>query len=285
VDDSISIISVLRRTFASYRDQAVVLLSLAALAVVPIEVLGALLGKASPAAALVVLVVDIVAIALFTGTVVQLAADSRGNAPAKSPGELLRAVRPVLGQLVLVGIVAGLALGLLSFVGSLLFAGVIVGTAFAVGSIVEVVIVGLLLGVVVSVGPSLFLITIWSVAAPVVVLERPGGLLALPRSHQLVRGNRRRVCVAVLALAIPLGVAGGAIEGGGQALGSVPSTLAELLIPILIAPIPALASAALYLELRGGSPAAAQPGPPKGVPSQPLSPAPSQLAAPTPPRA
>jgi hypothetical protein len=71
MNSSISITAVLRQTFAAYRAQAVVLLSLAACTVVPIEVLGAPLGKTSIAAAIVVLAVDITLIALFTGAVIR----------------------------------------------------------------------------------------------------------------------------------------------------------------------------------------------------------------------
>jgi hypothetical protein len=284
MNSSINITAVLRHTLAAYRSRADVLLALAAFTVVPIEVLGALLGKASPAAAIVALVIDIALIALFTGAVIRLTADLRDHEQVRSPGELLRAVRPMLGQLVLVGIVASLAIALLYLVASLLLIGTLVGAAFAISSI-AVVIVGVLLGTVVSLGPTLFLVTIWSVAAPVVVLERPGGLRALPRSHQLVRGNRRRTCAAIVALAVPLGIASAAIEGAGHALGSAPAILAQLLASILIAPIPPLAATTLYFELGSGSPRATQPGPPEGVPSQPLTPSRSQDAAPTPPRA
>jgi len=99
MNDSISITSVLRHTFAAYLGQRAVLLSLAALAVVPVEALSALVGKASPVGAIVVLIVDFVVLALFMGAVVQLAADRRNDAPVKSLGELLRVVRPVLGGL------------------------------------------------------------------------------------------------------------------------------------------------------------------------------------------
>jgi hypothetical protein len=279
MNNSISITSVLRHTFAAYLGQRVVLLSLAALTVVPVEVLSALVGKASPAGAIVVLIVDVVVIALFMGAVVQLAADRRNDAPVKSLGELLRVVRPILGQLVFVGTVAGLALAFISFVSSLLFVGLIVGSALGSGNVVAALIVGLLASVVLSLGPSLFLVTIWSVAAPIVVLERPGGLLALPRSNMLVRGHRRRTCAAIVILTIALSVAGGAIELAGRTLGSAPSIVAGLLAAILIAPVPALAATALYFELRGDSPQATPPGGPIQTPPA----GPAQEGAPTSP--
>lgn len=285
MNSSISITSVLRQTFAAYLGQAIVLLSLAALAVVPLDVLGTALSKASPALGIVILVVDATVIALFTGAIVRLSTDLREDTDVKGPGQLLRAIRPILGQLVFVGAVAGGAIALLSFAASLLLLGVAIGAALGTGSVIGAVVVGGLASFVLFVGPSLFLMTIWSVAAPVVVLERPGGLLALPRSHQLVRGNRLRVFATILALVVPIGVAGSAIELGGHALGGIPAIVAQMLVAVLIAPIPALAATALYFELRDNSPHASQPGTPSGGPI-PRSPAgPDQLAAPTPPRA
>jgi hypothetical protein len=285
MNSSINITAVLRRTFAAYRSRAGVLLALAAFTVVPIEVLSALLGKASPAAAIVALVIDIALIALFASAVIRVTADLRDHARVKNPGELLRAARPVLGQLVLVGVVAGIAIGVLSFAGSLLFLGLTVGAILSGGGLVGAVIVAAVAGTILFSGPGLFLLTIWSVAAPVVVIERPGGLLALPRSQKLVRGNRWRVFGTILALAVPLGLAGTAIEGAGHALGGAPAILAQLLASILIAPIPPLAATTLYFELGSGSPLATRPGPPEGVPSQTLTPHASQDAAPTSPRA
>ena len=75
----------------------------------------------------------------------------------RAVGQLLRAATPVIGQLILVGIVAG---------------------------------IGIVIGFVLIIVPGLILLTIWSVAAPVVVLERPGGLRALRRSRELVQRQR-----------------------------------------------------------------------------------------------
>ncbi len=179
MNSSISVTTVLRHTFASYRSRASVLLALAAFTVVPVEVLGALLGKTSIAAAVVVLALDIVLIALFTGAVIRLTADLPDHEQVQSPGKLLRAIRPVLGQLILVGIVASIAIGVLFSAGSLLFLGLTIGAALSGAGLLGAVIVAAVAGTILFSGPGLFLLTIWSVAAPLVVLERPGGLLAL----------------------------------------------------------------------------------------------------------
>src|SRR5580693_1838157 len=97
---------VIRRVFNIYVDQASVLMPAAAVVFVFTGIISALLVVASPALALVAVVIDLVATTLFTGMVVQLVADVRDGRRDASPGQLLRAATPVLGQLILVGIVA-----------------------------------------------------------------------------------------------------------------------------------------------------------------------------------
>ena len=137
---------VIRRVFDIYVDQAPVLIPAAAVVFVFTGIISALLVAASPALALVALIIDLVATTLFTGMVVELVADVQDGRRDASPGQLLRAVTPVLGQLILVGIVAG---------------------------------IGIVVGFILIIVPGLILITIWSVVAPVVVLERPGVFAAL----------------------------------------------------------------------------------------------------------
>ena len=50
--------------------------------------------------------IGLIATTLFTGMVVELVADVQDGRRDSSPGQLLRAVTPVLGQLILVGLVA-----------------------------------------------------------------------------------------------------------------------------------------------------------------------------------
>jgi hypothetical protein len=65
----------------------------------------------------------------------------------------------------------------------------------AVPVLLPVIVVGLLAGLAISIGldllivPGLFLITIWAVIIPVVVIEQPPMLSAFGRSRQLVRGR------------------------------------------------------------------------------------------------
>ncbi len=154
---------VIRRVFDIYVDQASVLMPAAAVVFVFTGIIAALLVVASPGLALVALLIDLVAGTLFTGMVVELVADVQDGRRDASPGQLLRAATPVLGQLILVGIVAG---------------------------------IGIVVGFFLIIVPGLILITIWSVAAPVVVLERPARARrarAQPRARarQRLAGVRR----------------------------------------------------------------------------------------------
>jgi hypothetical protein len=209
---------VIRRVFQIYVDQAPVLMPAAAVVFVFTGIIATLLVVASPALALVAVVIDLVAVTLFTGMVVQLVADVQDGRRDASPGQLLRAATPVLGQLILVGIVAG---------------------------------IGVVIGFILIIIPGLFLLTVWSVAAPVVVLERPGVFAALRRSRELVRGNGWQVFGVIFTLYIAVGIASFAIEGAAESAGSAAGIIARVIVGVLTAPLSALAASVLYFELRG----------------------------------
>jgi hypothetical protein len=215
---SIDVGAIIRRTFQIYVDQAPVLMPAAAVVFVISSVFGVLLIAASAGLAFIALIVSLVATTLFTGMVVELVSDVQDGRRDASAGQLLRAVMPVLGKLILVGIVAG---------------------------------VGILIGFILIVIPGLILATIWSVAAPVVVLERPGGLRALGRSRELVRGNGWNVFAVILLLVILVGLLASGIEFAGDAAGTAVGLVVRVVVGILTAPISALAAAVLYFDLRG----------------------------------
>ena len=102
--------AIIRRTFQIYVDQASVLMPTAAVVFVISGIFGVLLIAASPGLAFIALIVSLVATTLFTGMVVELVADVQDGKRDASAGQLLRAVTPVLGQLILVGIVAGIGI-------------------------------------------------------------------------------------------------------------------------------------------------------------------------------
>jgi hypothetical protein len=218
---------VIRRVLNIYVDQASVLMPAAAVVFVFTGIIAALLVVASPALALVALLIDLVAGTLFTGMVVELVADVQDGRRDSSPGQLLRAVTPVLGQLILVGIIAA---------------------------------IGIVIGFILIIIPGLILITIWSVAAPVVVLENPGAFAALSRSRELVRGNGWQVFGVILVLYIVVGVVSFIIEAAADSAGSGAGIVVRVIIGVLTAPLASLAAAVLYFELGGAAPSSGAPG-------------------------
>jgi hypothetical protein len=208
--------AVIDRVFAIYVDQAAVLMPAAAVVFVLTGILTAVIVAAAPGLTLLALVISLVATTLFTGMVVQLVADVRDGHRDASAAQLLRSVTPVLGQLILVAVVVGVT-----------------------------VLVGLILLII----PGLIVLTIWSLAAPVVVLERPGGLRALRRSRELVRGNGWRVFGVVLVFFLLVIVVGTTLEVLADALGTGAGIVVRVVVGVLTAPLSALAAAVLYFEL------------------------------------
>src|ERR1044071_9791103 len=113
-------------------------------------------GVLLPTAFWLFLVVGIIVATLYQGMVVGLIRDVRDGRRDTSIGGLMSGALPVLGSLIGVGILSAF------------------GIAF---------------GFVLLIVPGLFLITIWAVVAPVVVIERSGAVGSFGRSRELVRGN------------------------------------------------------------------------------------------------
>jgi hypothetical protein len=223
---SIEVGSVISRTFKIYADQAAVLLPAAAVVFVVIGVISALLVVIAPILAILAFVVILVGTTLYTGMVVELVADVQDGRRDATVSQLLNAATPVIGQLILVGIVTG---------------------------------IGIAIGFVLIIVPGLILITIWSVVAPVVVLERPGGLKPLGRSRELVRGNGWQVFGVIAVLVIGVGIVSAIIEAAADSGGTGIGIVVRVIIEILTAPLSALAASVLYFELRGPA-AQATPG-------------------------
>jgi hypothetical protein len=211
--------AVIRRVFHIYIDQASVLMPAAAVVFVITGIVSAVLAATgSFIAVLLALVISIVAGTLFTGMVVELVADVQDGRRDATPGQLLRAATPVIGQLILVGIVAGL---------------------------------GIVIGFFLIIVPGLILITIWSVAAPVVVLERPAGLGALGRSRELVRGNGWQVFGVIVVLDVLVTIVAVVLDGIANSAGTGAGIVVRVIVGVLTAPLTALAAAVLYFDLRG----------------------------------
>jgi len=217
---SLDVGAVVRRVIDIYVDQASVLLPAAAVVFVLAGILNGVLRAASPSLALVGLVISLVATTLFTGMIVELVADVQDGRRDATVGQLLRAATPVLGQLILVGIVAG---------------------------------IGEVIGFILIVVPGLILLTIWSVAAPVVVLENPGGLRALGRSRELVSGSGWQVFGVIFVLDIVVVAVALVADIGADSAGTGVGIVVGVIIGVLSAPLSALAAAVLYFELGGAA--------------------------------
>ena len=223
VNERLDIGDVFSTIFATYRDQAALLLPAALAVFLPVAIINALIGSAGVALGVFLTVVSfaftLVASFWYQGMVVEAARDMQDGVRDFDIGGLFRSVTPVLGALIGAGILAGLSIAL-----------------------------GFLLLVV----PGLILLTWWAVVAPVVVIERPGITAALGRSRALVRGNGWPV-FGVLALLVILQALLGAVLGaliGGAGGTGVGSALAGLIANVLIAPLSGLAAATMYLRLR-----------------------------------
>ncbi len=236
--DRLDVGGVIRRVFDIYLDQAPVLMPAAAVVFVFTGLLSTLVLSAGSGLRVIALLISLVAGSLFTGMVVELVADVQDGKRDATPGQLLQAVTPVLGRLILVA---------------------------------TVVAVGVLLGFFLIIIPGLYLVTIWSVSAPVVVLERPPGLAALGRSRELVRGNGWQVFGVIFVLWVLIAIVSIALEIAAESASTGLGIVVTVVLGVLTAPFTALASAVLYFDLlriSGGvapTPAPAEPGPPGGI--------------------
>lgn len=161
--------------------------------------------------------------ALYAGFVVRLVEDVRDGKRDHTVGDLFSAASPTI-------------LPLIGF-----------GILFAIG-----VAIGFLLLIV----PGLILLTIWSVGAPAIVVERVGAVDAFGRSRRLVKGEGWSVFGALLlifliVIAISFVLVAIATPIGD---GEVATVIAAIVSNVITAPIFALAVTVMYFNL-AGSPA------------------------------
>lgn len=166
--------------------------------------------------AIIGFVVSIVIGTFFTGMVVQLVRDVQDGRLDAGIGELVSSVGAVALPLFLVSLIAGLLTGL---------------------------------GFVLLIVPGVILAVIWSVIAPVAVIERPGVVQTLSRSQQLVRGNFWPV-LGVIALGVLLAVVIGVVLALIAApFGEVAALVVSFLWSAVTGPVVALTGAVLYFAL------------------------------------
>lgn len=210
---------VIEEAFALYGRYARVLLPTALVIIGVFALLQALiLTTGSLALAALGSALQIVASTLYAGFVVKLVDDVRDGRRDFAVSDLFASAAGVIGALVINGFLLGIAV--------------------AIGLIALII-------------PGLFLITIWAVTAPVIVVERAGAIDAFGRSRELVNGHKLKVFLTLLLgllVSIGIGIVFGAI---GEAFGDGGQVVLRIIGSVIGAPVLSLIVAILYFELRG----------------------------------
>jgi ABC-type multidrug transport system fused ATPase/permease subunit len=167
--------------------------------------------------------------------VVGLVSDVQDGRRDFSAGDLIEAAWPVVLPLIGAGILAG---------------------------------IGIAIGFLLIIIPGLFLLTIWSVIAPVIVVERSGAVDAFGRSRKLVKGNGWQVFGVIVVVFVITAVIGAVLGliGAGVSNSFAMRALFNLIASTITAPIGALAASTIYfglVPLQGAAPVAP---PPDGAP-------------------
>jgi hypothetical protein len=206
--------AVITRAVSIYRDNfAILFWAAAALFVVPFAVAIALNSTAGAAlSSVLVLVIG----TFYQGMVVELVRDVRDGRRDSSLGQLFASVTPVAVTLLAVAIIYG---------------------------------VGVAIGIVLVVIPGLFLMTIWAVTAPVVVIERSSVLGAFTRSQELVRGNGWPAFSVILFAIVGVEIVRILVQALTAGLGDGASAVITYAVTAATAPISALVAAVLYYAL------------------------------------
>ncbi len=213
----LSVGETLRKTFAIYRDQAGVLLPVAFWLFLIAGIVEALTRDAL-ALFWIGSVVSLTVGVLYQGMVVGLVKDVRDGRHDSSVGDMVRSVLPVFWPLLGASFVSALGIG---------------------GGLILLVV------------PGIYLLTVWAVVAPVIVIERRRVFDSLGRSRQLVRGSGWPVLGAVMvgfliALVATLGLTAIATE---IVDGEIVDVVFTVLAQTVAAPVAALIASVLYFRL------------------------------------
>jgi ABC-type multidrug transport system fused ATPase/permease subunit len=219
---------VLSEAWQMYKAHAMHLLAIAFVIYLAAAIIAALLAlTGSFVGALLGSLVGIIAAFLLQATLVKAVQDVRDGRVDLSIGETLRAATPYI----------------LSVAGASILAGI----AITIGLILIIV-------------PGLYLITIWAVIVPVIVLEGSGVFASFGRSQQLVRGRGWHVFGTLVLVWIILLVVNIVL---GLIFSALPNTLGNGLSSVisgtLISPFIALVVTLVYYRLSG---APSEPAPP-----------------------
>lgn len=211
---------VISETFSIYAAHAAPLLFTAFVVFFIVGLVQALLADSGVFGQLIGTAVNLAASALYTGFVVKLVQDVRDGKRDFSTGQLISSASPAIGSLIVNGFLRGIAIA-----------------------------IGLLLLIV----PGLFLMTIWAVCSPAIVVEGAGIMDAFGRSQELVRGQGWAVFGTILvafliSIAITLIAIAIAVSLSTGILIAV-----TIFVATIVAPISALVASVLYFDLVGGT--------------------------------
>jgi len=221
MNQKLDVARVFERIFEIYRDQFTLLIPAALVVFVPVALISGLIyaGDVSIIGGLIVAAIATIATYWFQGMVVEAARDILDGRRDHSIGSLVQSVTPVLGPLIVAGILAGIGIG-----------------------------IGLLLVIV----PGLFLLTIWAVIAPVIVIERKGAIDSFGRSRALVRGHGWQVFSVIVVLFLVQFIITAVLNAITNSVSDsfVGFAISDLIVRLLVAPLTALAAAVLFFELK-----------------------------------
>src|ERR1700733_5645091 len=213
---------VMSEAWSMYRAHAWHLLAIAFVIYVAAAIVAGLLSLAGVIGSFLAEIVELFAAFLLQATLVKAVQDVRDGRADLSIGETASSAIPYIWSVAAASILAGIAITI---------------------------------GLVLIIVPGLWLITIWAVIIPVIVIERSGALNSFGRSRQLVRGHGWHVfgtLVLVFVILIVVDIVLGVIF---LALPIVlRSGLSTIISGPLIAPFLALVVTLIYYRLTTGQP-------------------------------
>ena len=223
---------VLGEAWGYYRRFAAHFLLIAFVIYLGAAIIAALLGLAGGVGLFLGWIITVIAAFLVQAALVKAVQDVRDGRADLSIGATVSAATPYIWPVAAASILAGIAIT-----------------------------IGLILVIV----PGLYLITIWAVIVPVIVIERSGALAAFGRSHQLVRGRGWHVfgtLVLVFLILLGVDIVLGLIFSALPAL--LRGGLSTVISGTLVAPFLALVVTLIYYRLSGAD--VAWQSPPPGSP-------------------
>jgi hypothetical protein len=174
-------------------------------------------GAAAALWGLIALVVGVIGYFWVEGALVELVRDVRDGRADRSIGETFQAVQPRLPALIAAGLLAGL---------------------------------GILVGFILLIVPGLFLLTIWSMIVPVIVIEGSSAGDSFGRSREIVRGHGWTVFGLIIITFLIVGIASAVIRLVFSPLPDFLETwLGGLVAHSLTVPFAAAALATAYFRL------------------------------------